>query len=547
MIASRLLQRCSVFFLLIAVPVSAFGATVSETLKTPDDETVTRGDFLRATITVLGVPVERSSASGTVYKRPVPRSLQPYVRTAEKYNAIGFLGQDLSLSKAITRGDALQLIVHLQKLEPSGIDVTFSDADSGSQLEKALRVAVERNWMQPVRANFFGAARTLSGREAKLLLRKVTGEKDAKIETGPAGEPRTNAVIIKFKKRELPQLPQNQLLQTIWQFLSEQYLYNEKIDAKEAAYRAAEAFTESLGDPYTTFLRPANAKELQDQIGGEVTGIGAQVEYRDNKLIVVAPITGSPAEKAGIKAGDEILMVDGKSLADLTLLEAVSKVRGPVGSQVVLRISRNGSEFDVTVTRSSIKVPEIDISFQNDIAIVKLIQFGQTTDRELRSLLMDVQTRNPKGLILDLRNNPGGLLHAADIVVSNFLPKGSDVAIIKSRDKQYAEVTADPPTIDPTVPVVVLVNKGSASASEIVAGALQDAKRATIMGEKTFGKGTVQQIVDFTDGSSLKMTIAEWLTPLGRKINGEGVHPDVEVAASDARDEQLLKAIDSLR
>jgi carboxyl-terminal processing protease len=161
--------------------------------------------------------------------------------------------------------------------------------------------------------------------------------------------------------------------------------------------------------------------------------------------------------------------------------------------------------------------------------------------------MADLQTRNPTGIVLDLRNNPGGLLHAAEIVLSNFLPKASGVAKILSREGDYTQTTVDPPTIDKDIPMVVLVNKGSASASEIVAGALQDAKRAKVVGEQTFGKGTVQQIIEFRDGSSMKMTIAEWHTPGGRVIEGEGITPDVVIANTETRDEQMLKAMELLR
>jgi carboxyl-terminal processing protease len=229
-------------------------------------------------------------------------------------------------------------------------------------------------------------------------------------------------------------------------------------------------------------------------------------------------------------------------------MESVAKVRGPKGSNVILGIRRDGTEMNITVMRDLIQVPEIIITKQQNVTIVKIVQFGNKTDRELRSIMAEIEEERPRGIIIDLRNNPGGLLHAADVVVSNFLPHGSTVARIKSRTDDYTEKTMDPPTISSDVPVVVLVNKGSASASEIVAGALQDAKRATIVGEKTFGKGTVQQIMEFLNGSGLKMTIAEWFTPAGRKIDGVGITPDVEVAASeDNRDVQLLKALDLIR
>jgi carboxyl-terminal processing protease len=225
----------------------------------------------------------------------------------------------------------------------------------------------------------------------------------------------------------------------------------------------------------------------------------------------------------------------------------VNKIRGEQGTSVVLTIDRDGTQFSVTVVRDTVKVPEINITWQGGIAVVKLMQFGELTDTDLRGLMEDIATQHPTGVILDLRNNPGGLLHAASTVLSNFLPQGSTVALIESRKGEMIETTAVAPTIAADVPLVVLVNEGSASASEIVAGSIQDYGRGTIIGSKTFGKGTVQEVLEFTDNSSLKLTIAEWLTPLGRKIDGIGVLPDIEVPYDADRDAQVLRALQILR
>jgi len=539
---SRSVRFLSALFLFLVLPLQMSAATVAETLKTADDTAVSRGEFIRSAVTVLGIPLK---AEGTLpYKRPVAKTLLPYVRAANDLSALTTFGKDLAPARSITRGEAVELLVALQKLSPSGVELRFSDASSDSALGKAVQVAVERNWIAPIRRGLFGVDRVLTGREARLLLRKATG--DTTLEQG-TGELKIPSVIVRVKMKEKVGLPKDDVLRAVWQLLNEKYLYTDKIDASDAGYRAVESLVQSLKDPYTVFLRPQPAQEFQNQINSEISGIGAQVEYHDNALTVVSPITGSPAEKAGVRGGDRILEVDGKTLAGLTLVEAVNKIRGPKGTTVTLRILRDGSEFDLKVERDTIKVPEIHISWQGSVAVVKLTQFGQTTDRELRSLMLDVQKQDPKGIILDVRNNPGGLLHAAEIVVSNFLPVGSGVANIVSKDEEYLEVTTDGPTINETVPMVMLVNKGSASASEIVAGALQDAGRAVILGETTFGKGTVQQVLEFSDGSNLKLTIAEWLTPKRRKINGIGITPDVAVAPSEGRDEQLLRAIDLLR
>lgn len=539
----RFLQRAAIACVAVAVPLTSSAASVSAALTVKDDANVSRGDFIRAAVITLGLaPGARTST--VTYTRPVPKALVPYVNTAEKLNALTLFKKDLALSKAITRGEAVTVLVKLQKLSPVSRTATFSDVTKNSEMEAAVRVAVEKEWMQPVRPDFFGAARSLTGLEGKQLLKKVSGSSSTTVEEAGSKLP---TFTIKVKQREAAELPKNEMLRAVWQLLNDEYLYNDKLSTDEAGYKAAEALVNSLNDPYTSFMRPADSKQFQETIDGEISGIGAQVEYKDNALTVIAPISGSPAYEAGIKPGDRITAVDGTSLAGSNLVQAVEKIRGPKGTTVKLSIKRDGNDIEISVTRSIVKMPEIDISFQSGVAVVKLVQFGQTTDRQLRDLLADVQLQDPAGIIIDLRNNPGGLLHAAEIVVSNFVPKGSAVAVIKSKTEEFTEVTSDEPTVKADVPVIVLVNKGSASASEIVAGALQDHKRATIMGETTFGKGTVQQIVEFRDGSSLKMTIAEWLTPKKRKINGAGVVPDQVVTSAEGRDEVLLRAIDMLR
>ena len=541
MFGVRLERNISVFLISVLLPFGVGGAGVAQMLRTSDDAVVTRGDFVRASITVLGI--EQVKQGSVPSGRRVPPALFPSVRTANKYHALDVFGKDLGLAKGITRGEAVQVLVKLKELKATSTPQHFHDVQAGSDLEKSVNIAIQESWIQPLRDDFFGADTALKGLDARAILTRVAGDKGGVQQTqSPGGQ-----IQIQYKVKENVQIPKEDVLHTVWQLLNNQYLYQEKINDEEAGYKAAEAIVNTLNDPYTVFLRPANAKDLKDQLGGELTGIGAQVEFRDNVLTVVAPLAGSPAEHAGIKAGDQVLTVDGKSIAGLSLLDAVNKIRGPKGSTVSLHIRRNGTELDINVVRDLIKLPEIDISRQGTVVIIKLAQFGETTDRKLRGLLTEVEQNRPTGIILDLRNNPGGLLSAAETVISNFLPEGSTVAHILSTDKDAVDITSDPPTVDPTIPMVVLVNKGSASASEIVAGALQDAKRATIIGEQTFGKGTVQQILQFKDGSSLKMTIAEWQTPKKRKINGVGVTPDIIITQTDQRDDQLLRALDLLR
>ncbi|MDO8468477.1 MAG: S41 family peptidase [Candidatus Peribacter sp.] len=530
---------------LVLLPLSAVAAvSVGDVLRMADSAPVSRGEFIRAVVKVLGVT--GSDKTVLPYRR-IPRDLEPQVKAAFAAGALKTFGDELFAGQPITRGQALEVTVALQHLTAKPA-TQYRDARATDRLAQAVQVAVDRGWMVPRSSVSFGVAEVLTGKEARLFLRKVLGEggeqPDA-TDTIPTVEIRFTPATPQIKSGT-SELPKAQILEALWKIIEQDYVHEDKINADDAAYKAAEAIVESLGDPYSTFYRPAGSRAFQSRIQGEVSGIGAQVEDRDGVLTITTPLSNSPAEKAGLKPNDQILAVDGKSLQGLSYEEMVDQVRGPKGSVVKLRIRRNGSEFDVSVTRDTIKVPEIEIKWQEEIAIVKLMQFGKLSETDLRPQMLHIQEQDPKGIILDLRNNPGGLLHAATVVASNFLPKGSGIAIIRSRSGERTETTEDEPTVDASVPMVVLVNGGSASASEIVSAALQDARRATVVGEQTFGKGTVQEVLEFSDKSSLKLTIAEWLSPLANKIDGVGVKPDVVVPTAE-RDEQLTKAIAILK
>lgn len=526
--------------MLFVIPLSLSASSVASILRTADDVAVTRGEFVQAAVTLFSTPSSRI----TLPYRRIPKALESAAASAYALKALEVFGSEFYPARSITRGEALYVVMKLQKVTAKPTTV-FRDAKAaGEAIASAVQAAVSNGWMEPQSATQFGVTDTLMGIDARLLLRKVLGE--GGIQNGGMTTDGIPTIQIKLNPgiSASSQLPKGQILQNLWGIIQSDYLHTEKIQPDVAAYDAAEALVNSLDDPYSVFYRPQKAQDFNDRINGEVSGIGAQVEEsKDGLITVVTPITGSPAEKAGIKPGDLILSVDGVSLKGLSVEDAVAKIRGPVGTTVKLTISRNGNQFDLSVVRDVVKVPEISISWQGNVAVVKLAQFGKLTDSDLRAQMEKIQLQNPTGMILDLRNNPGGLLHAADTVCANFLPKGSVVAQIKARSGTTTEQTDDDPSILPSVPLVVLVNKGSASAAEIVAGALQDAGRAKIVGEQSFGKGTVQEVLEFSDRSSLKLTIAEWFTPNGRAINGKGVTPDVVVTSTGDRDEQMSRAL----
>jgi len=541
--------RISLWILCVPVllsfsPLSA-GAQSEDPIRVADNAVVTRGDFIRAAVRALDLDTEDVSEEPLPYQR-VPNALLPYIRVAHENGALSIFGDDLLLAQGMSRGEALQVAVILGDLSQEGeLQGSFKDVRAGSAVEKAVAIAMEKHWMEPLRENMFGVNRMLLGADANLLLRKMRGDQEPEQEGGDAETMQTPTIKVTFTRSTRP-LPKSEILETLWQIVNEEYIYEDKINQDEAAYSAAEAIMKSLNDPYSTFMRPVQSRSFQSQIQGRLSGIGAQVEYKDGYLTIVSPLRGSPAEEAGLKPGDNVLSVDGFNIVDIGFLEAVEHVRGPDGSKAKLMIRRDGLEFEVEVTRALITVPEVEITWQGEVAIVKILQFGKITQEGLREQIENIDAKNPKGFILDLRGNPGGLLGAATSVMGNLVPKGSVVAGIRQRNSTREEKTETDPVLSASVPMIVLINGGSASASEIVAGALQDHKRATVVGEKSFGKGTVQQVLQFNDQSSFKLTIAEWYTPGGRKIDGIGIQPDIEVAEAE-RDEQMSRALELLR
>lgn len=325
--------------------------------------------------------------------------------------------------------------------------------------------------------------------------------------------------------------------------------YVEGADPKELIYGAIKGMVKTL-DPHSFFMSPKEYEELMIQTKGSFSGVGIEITIRDNVLTVVSPIEGTPAFKAGIKAGDQIIMVGDKSTKDLSIMEAVKLIRGPKGSEVKLTISRKGLEkpIDFLITRDVIPIKSVrSFLLPFDIGYIRVSNFQSDTGQELSEALKEVESKKKlKGLILDLRNNPGGLLSQAVKVADEFLDSGLIVSI-KSRDKKEEKSVAHKNGKPRKYPMIVLVNEGSASASEIVAGALQDNKRALVLGTPTFGKGSVQTLFPLSDGSGLRLTTAIYYTPNGRSIQASGIEPDIMVAFIPPKEKPTVKRRHAIR
>jgi len=308
--------------------------------------------------------------------------------------------------------------------------------------------------------------------------------------------------------------------------------YVEDVNSKELIYGAVKGMLESL-DPHSSFMPPEAFREMQVETQGMFGGLGIEITVKDRLLTVVAPIEGTPADKAGIQSGDRIIKIEGHITKDMTLMDAVRRLRGPKGSKVTISILREGraEPFDVTLVREVIEVKSVRQKDLGDgIYYVRIASFQERTSKDLERALEQAQKSGTNSVILDLRNDPGGLLNQAVAVSDMFLDKGQLIVYTRGRQKdQDLRFTAEHANGFPKLPMVVLVNGGSASASEIVAGALQDWKRAVILGTKTFGKGSVQTVIPLSDGSGLRLTTAKYFTPKGRSIHGLGITPDIVV------------------
>ncbi len=342
----------------------------------------------------------------------------------------------------------------------------------------------------------------------------------------------------------------------VWHKIQEGYIKADEIDVQELIYGAISGMVKSLGDPHTIFFTPEETKTFLEDISGRFEGVGMEIGIREGQLQVIAPLEGTPAQKAGLRPGDKIIKIEDISTVDITIEEAVTLIRGPKGTEVTLTIMRNewDAPEEVKIKRAVIVVPSMKWELkEDDIAHIKLYHFSEKADSDFRKIAMEILGSSANKIILDLRSNPGGYLERAQDIAGWFLEKGQVVVIEDFGDKKEREIYKAKGNADLLeYPIVILINQGSASASEILASALRDNRGVIIIGETSFGKGSVQLLENLTNGSSLKITIAYWLTPNGDLITDVGLEPDIKVEMTDEdynenRDPQLNKAIEILK
>lgn len=327
------------------------------------------------------------------------------------------------------------------------------------------------------------------------------------------------------------------LLWEVWNRAKKDAFVKDTPDTK-LFYGALKGVVSALDDPYSVFFDPEMTKQFKESLSGTFDGIGAEIGMKESQMIIVTPLENSPAQKAGIRAGDKILAIDKRPTHGMAIDYAVSIIRGKKGTSVTLTIYRDGTkkEQEISITRDKIEIASVTwkIPDEKGIAMIKISHFNQDTEKKFKEATQQILEKKPRGLILDLRNNPGGYLDAA-VDMAGYWVDGKVVVSQQFSDNHKEDLRSFGKARLKDIPTVVLINEGSASASEIVAGALQDYKKAHLVGKKSFGKGSVQDLASLRDGSAIKLTIAKWLTPLGRSIDKEGITPDtlVEMKSED--------------
>lgn len=336
-----------------------------------------------------------------------------------------------------------------------------------------------------------------------------------------------------------------ELFWAVWNELKDKYIDIDTVKDENMAYGAIKGMVKALDDPFTVFMTPEESRQFNDSLEGKLEGIGAELTVKDKNLVIVSPLRKSPAEKAGLKSGDIIYKIDGEAAAEMTLVDAIMKIRGKKGTTVTLTIVREDLDkpFDVSIVRDSIDIESVTVEkLDDDIVYISVNQFNEKTNDQFGKAISELILDEPKGLIVDLRYNGGGYLDIAVQLLSYLLPSNTSAVIIKERGKEdeIKYTNGNPKLLN--VPLVVIINDSSASASEILAGAIQDHERGVILGTKSFGKGSVQEVQNFADGSSMRLTIAKWFTPKERSIDHTGLVPDIVV---EMKEEDIKKEYDA--
>jgi len=460
----------------------------------------------------------------------------PYFHEAIKLGIIFDWETKINPYDKISLIDALKLVFHSQSIPIPRVykgTIPYVDVERNERFAPLIMRALEFDLFEPQRIDYAGIYRRLTRAESAKIIYKM----DLMNLTSPTKYDNSLSFDSQLEK----------VINT-WDLIFTNYVNQDEIDKYEMSDCAIRAMMDLLDDPYSAYLDAKENEAFSGELDGEIEGIGAVISVNDNdEIMIISPLAGSPAEAAGIEAGDIITKVDGMDVTDISLYEVINLIRGPRGTTVKLTIRRGGSSKTIEIVRDVIKINALDYETQSNgkVMVIKLYQFSQNAVTEFREVVEIIQN-NPdiKGVIIDVRDNPGGLLDSAVRIIDHLVKPDSEIVTIQYNYFSYTQYARGYGELV-GYPMVVLINKGSASASEILAGALKDFDLATIIGETSFGKGSVQEMNYFIDNSALKLTVAKWLTPLNHDIEKNGITPDITVTDNpdtDA-DEQMTRAL----
>lgn len=473
----------------------------------------------------------------------------PYVEKALELNLINCNEYNpyFDSESHITRLEGLKKIFYIYELEYADIaESTFGYKDINSSVPYAglVQTAYNMQLFSDYKTGYLHPNDLLTRGEAVHILLNVHKNIEYLPDIG----------IIYFEQyySDIENQETYSIFLDVWNKITTEYISKDEIDKNSLIYGAIDGMVAKLGDPHSVYFEPNDSISYQESLDGSFEGIGIYLNEENGDLVIVTPLKGSPAEKADIKPGDIILEIDNVSIEQMNLTEVVAMLRGPAGSSVKLKLKRDNYIFEVSVIRSQIEVPYVEGELKNGIGIIHYYQFTGNSHEQFVSELKKLTDQNPKALILDLRNNPGGYLSSAQDLVSHFLPEKTVFAhLIFADGSKEADKSYGPGELN-KYQTVVLINEGTASASEIAALALKDVNKSKIVGSVTYGKGKIQEIVTYYDNSALKLSIAKWTSPTGTYIDGTGITPDYAVQISDADiannfDRQLEKAMELLK
>jgi carboxyl-terminal processing protease len=524
------------------------------------DQLVTRGEFLKMVFNDVGYQPAAIIQKTPFIDVPSGNWTAPYVQKALDINAISANGPQPTFTPArpINRADAIKIAFTIEGIPaPYYTDIDpqelFEDVQPTSWYAYLARAAKLNGIISSKHPELFWATHLMTrGDAAELIYQIESARQDS--ESGSTSSPAIITPDGSTQENISSQFlnnPRFSILLDVWQKLNTEYYNKAKVNQDDLIYGAIDGMVSKLGDQFTVFEDPTDAAALQQYLQGEFDGVGIYLEISNGKIIIHKTVPGSPAEKANLQPGDVSTKINDQTVDSMTVDKATDLIKGASGTTVNLTILRGTQTITVTLTRTKITFSSVDGNMMGADAYISIGEFTQSTSDDFTTTLNTLNKQSPKAYIIDLRGNPGGYLDSAVAILGHFVAKGTTVVSTKTPDGTISPDPSDGPGELKGKPVVVLIDADSASAAEIMAGALQDLKIAKLVGDKSYGKGSVQEISDYSDNSLLKITIAHWLTPNGHDINGIGLTPDVAIPLdtdqfAKGTDTQLNKAVDVL-